>query len=128
MSRQSEEKRAYWRSVLERQRAGGLSVRQFCKEEGVSEASFHSWKRRLADGDHQTNASSEEGGQKRLMAKPVTKQTDGTDAFIPVRVGTAASSLVEVVHPRGYVVRVPAVFDEHSLREVLKVLDHWGDP
>lgn len=48
MSKRSEEKRTYWRGMLERRAASGLSVRQFCREEQVSEALFHSWKRRLA--------------------------------------------------------------------------------
>jgi hypothetical protein len=44
-----------------------------------------------------------------------------------MRVSPAVGSLLEVVHPRGCVVRVPAAFDERSLREVLKVLDQQGD-
>lgn len=127
MSKRSEERRAYWRSMLERQQAGGLNARQFCREEQVSEASFHSWKRRLSSGDRQSNASSEKATQERSEAKRITKQTDGTDVFLPVRVRTAANSLLEVVHPRGHVVRVPTVFDERSLREVLQVLDQQGE-
>jgi hypothetical protein len=43
-----------------------------------------------------------------------------------VRLQAAAGNLLEVVHPRGHVVRVPAVFDESSLRQVLDVLDRQG--
>ena len=119
MSKRSEEKRTYWRSVLERQQESGLSVRQFCKEHQVSEASFHSWKRKIA-------ASSEDSGQKHLPARQVAKQTNNAAVFIPVRVSAAAGSLLELVHPRGHVLRVPAVFDEGSLRQVLNVLDQQG--
>jgi len=126
MSKRSEEKRSYWRSMLERQRASGLNVRQFCREERVSEASFHSWKSKFARGDRQAKASSEGGGRKRPARKQVGKQSENAAVFIPLRVSTTAGSLLEVVHPRGYVVRVPAVFDERSLREVLEVLDHRG--
>ena len=41
MSKRSEEKRAYWRSVLERQRESGLNVRRFCREERISEAELY---------------------------------------------------------------------------------------
>jgi transposase-like protein len=127
MSKRSEEKRTYWRGMLERRAASGLSVRQFCREEQVSEASFHSWKRRLARGDRSADESSEKGDPKRSAAKSVTKQTDNAAVFIPVRLSPAANDLLEIVHPRGHVVRLPAVFDEISLRRVLNVLDRQAD-
>jgi hypothetical protein len=37
-----------WRQRLQRQSASGLSIAAFCSREGVSSASFHAWKRRLA--------------------------------------------------------------------------------
>ena len=127
MSKRSEEKRAYWRDVLERQRESGLSVRQFCREHQVSEASFHSWKRRIAGDDRDDAASSEDGDQKLLAKKQVARQTENAAVFIPVRVSAAGGSALEIVHPRGHVLRVPAVFDEGALRRVLGVLDQQGD-
>ena len=47
--------------------------------------------------------------------------------FIPVRLNAAESSVLEVVHPRGHVVRVPAVFDGDALRQVLHVLEQQGE-
>jgi hypothetical protein len=127
MSKRSEERRMYWRRMLERQAASGLSVRQFCREEQVSEASFHSWKRKLVHGDRPANDSSEKGGQKRPQAKPVTKRADNAAVFIPVRVSPATNDLMEIVHPRGHLVRLPATFNEISLRQVLNVLDSQAD-
>lgn len=37
-----------WRRRLRQQPDSGLTIHQFCKREGVSTASFHAWKRRLA--------------------------------------------------------------------------------
>jgi hypothetical protein len=37
-----------WRQRLQRQTSSGLSIPAFCAREGVSSASFHAWKRRLA--------------------------------------------------------------------------------
>jgi hypothetical protein len=37
-----------WRQRLQRRASSGLTVAAFCAREGVSTASFHAWKRRLA--------------------------------------------------------------------------------
>ncbi len=37
-----------WQARLERFEAGRLCVREFCAREGVSQASFYNWRRRLA--------------------------------------------------------------------------------
>ena len=126
MSKRSEEKLVYWRSVLDRQRESDLNVRQFCREHRVSEASFHSWKRKIADREREAVTVSVDGGQERPATRP-GKQTENAAVFIPVRVSASASSHLELVHPRGHVLRVPAVFDEGSLLQVLDVLDRQGD-
>ena len=36
-----------WRERLERQRRSGLSITEFCRKEGVSAVTFHTWKRKL---------------------------------------------------------------------------------
>jgi len=127
MARRSEEKRAYWRGVLERQQESGLSIRQFCREHQVSEASFHSWKRKIVGHTGAEATSSEAGEQKHTGTKQIAKRDENAAVFIPLRVNPSAGSVLELVHPRGHVLRVPAVFDERSLREVLTVLDLQGD-
>lgn len=109
MSNRSEEKLAYWRGVLERQRESGKNIRWFCREAGISEASFHSWKRKIV-------ASGQD-----------TQPPEGSAVFIPIRMSASAGSALELVHPRGHVLRVPAVFDEGSLHQVLNVLDRQGE-
>lgn len=37
----------FWMMVLETFKPSGLSVRQFCQQEGLSEPSFYSWRKRL---------------------------------------------------------------------------------
>lgn len=129
MPKASAEKQAYWRSVLRRQQNSGLSVRQFCMDEQLSDASFYRWRRKIASGDRGAVASLEKDGPKRSKTKrdANAKQNQNAAVFIPVRLNAAAGSLLEVVHPRGHVVRVPTVFDENSLRQVLNILDQQGD-
>lgn len=90
----SREKEAYWRKVMERHKASELSARAFCAREGVSEASFHAWRRTLRARDGEIRASSP------------------TSAMIPVTIIEAspareASPLLEVVTPAGLTLRFP---------------------
>ena len=57
-----------WRQRMERQRASGLTIVAFCREDGVSQASFHAWKRKL-HGSTSTQHSSEGGATARYPRK-----------------------------------------------------------
>lgn len=50
-------KEAYWREVIERQASSGLSMRAFCRREGVAETSLHAWRRTIARRDGKAVAS-----------------------------------------------------------------------
>ena len=41
------DQKQFWQMVLETFKSSGLSVRQFCKQEGLSEPSFYAWRKRL---------------------------------------------------------------------------------
>ena len=51
--RRSVEKEAYWRSQVERHSESGLSIRRWCRENGVSEPTFYVWRRELRKRDHE---------------------------------------------------------------------------
>jgi hypothetical protein len=42
------DQRQFWQMVLETYKSSGLSVRQFCQQEGLSEASLYSWRKKLS--------------------------------------------------------------------------------
>ena len=42
-------KERFWRMQVRRWRTSGLSVRDFCAEQGLSEPSFYAWRRTLAE-------------------------------------------------------------------------------
>lgn len=44
-------KEAYWREVIERQASSGLSMRAYCRREGIAETSLHAWRRTIARRD-----------------------------------------------------------------------------
>ena len=120
MSRRSPEKEAYWRKTLRRQGRSGLSVRQFCKDHAVSEASFFSWKREIAIRDRQATDTSENGSSSSRVKQAVAQQVNASP-FIPLRL--ISTSTMELVHPRGHVLRIPAGFDGDCLQQVLQLLD-----
>ena len=49
---------AIWRERIRRQEASGLTIEQFCSQEGIARSKFHAWKRRfrLADDVEQRPA------------------------------------------------------------------------
>ncbi len=51
--RRSLEKESFWRAHVERQAAGGGAIRQYCRDHGLSEPSFYTWRRelRIRDGE-----------------------------------------------------------------------------
>ena len=61
-----------WRRRLRQQPRSGLTIQQFCKREGTSTATFHSWKRRLAP-----------------RTTTPTPSSSGVSTFVPVIVPSA---------------------------------------
>ena len=94
----SESKRQEWITRLQRFQENPSSVAAFCRQEGVSSASFYLWKRRLA-------------------AEPTTP----THTFVPLTIAhTPPPPPVEVAFPNGIVIRVPA--DAQSLRTLFALV------
>ena len=95
-------KEAYWRKQLRRQQAAGLSVREYCREQGLIESAFYFWRREIQRRDRQ------------VQAEP---------AFVPIVVEAPAESAIEVTLASGHVVRVRAGFDEKTLQQLLALLE-----
>jgi transposase-like protein len=47
-------KEAFWREVLKRYATSGLSVREFCQREQLTESAFHAWWRTI--GERESNS------------------------------------------------------------------------
>jgi hypothetical protein len=115
------QKEAYWRDVVERQARSGLSVRRFCAEQNISEASFYGWRRKLARRD-------QEKVDTPISRSPKTGATNSAhgQAFIPLAVADS-EHVLEVVHPLGYRVRIPGEVNAKSLKQVLDALEQRGE-
>lgn len=98
-------KEGRWVRWFREQAASGESVASFCRKRQIPVHQFYWWQRRL-----------------RQREAPDSDQRTSPDAFVPVRVSFAAP-MIEVIHPRGCVVRVAAGVDVQSLRSVLAALE-----
>ncbi len=86
-----------WQALIEQQRTSGLTVKRFCAERGVGEASFFAWRRHL----HRTPPLQSNDVEKFVRLEP--RQTAASDA-VEVRFGGGVTlrcssvHLVELVH------------------------------
>jgi len=123
-ARRSAEKEAFWRLVFEEHRVSGQSVRAFCKQESISEASFYAWRKELERRDHGTK-------QTHARSSPDRDFGDPRPAMIPVKVvGDATSPIVsasstcslEVLTPCGFTLRFDHRIDPARLRVLLQTI------
>ncbi|WP_397570297.1 IS66 family insertion sequence element accessory protein TnpA [Schlesneria sp. T3-172] len=77
----SREKESYWRSHWERQSSSGESIRGYCRRRGLSEATFHYWRRQLSSLDQELTV--------RRTTDPQVTRPQGTGmACVPILFGT----------------------------------------
>ena len=92
----------FWRDLIDRWKVSGQSVAAFCAAHRVSQATFYSWRKRVAT-------------RTRCMSSR-------HPAFTPVRV--VSDPMAEVVLPNGLIVRVPAATEPTTVARLVATL--WG--
>jgi hypothetical protein len=96
---QRESNQQVWSVRLQEQAASGLGIRKWCVREGLTESTFHYWRKRLASGSRPATT---------LIALP--------------NVGPQAAPVCEVVTPQGYVIRISSQEQLGWVRSLLEVL------
>ena len=97
----SESRRRLWRDLIGRQRKSGMSVAAFCRDRGVSAASFYNWRAKLAE-----EPASGEPVPVSFVPLPMDQVMRGIRAAFSVRL------------PNGVKVVVPNGFDAESLAAI----------
>ena len=114
MSRQQikshNDKRQFWRMAIETWRDSGMSVSKFCKAEGLDEGTFYNWRKKLTDGDSQTN-------------KQAVKSSS---AFIRVAMPKSKHALLELELSSGNTLRISSGADSTTLNDVISILQQVG--
>ena len=100
-------KERYWRGLLRQWRRSGLTAREFCDHQGISQPSLYAWRREIAQRDQQVTTTPQ--------ATPPT--------FLKLAVEAAPSSALEVVLADGRLLRVHSGCDPELLRQVLRLLE-----
>ena len=116
----SDERKRYWRDLVERQRTSGLNIARFCADAGVSQNSFYVWKKRLLTTAQQDRTAMPR--RKHRRKKGVAK------SLVPVRVipdvmhQPRTAQAIEIAWPNGIALRVAPGCDSKMLREVFGLL------
>ncbi|MHC4481041.1 MAG: IS66 family insertion sequence element accessory protein TnpA [Planctomycetota bacterium] len=127
--REAREREQRWREVVAEWSRSGLTQTAFCRERGLSLASFHWWKRELVRRDG--------GRSPKQQAQGGKSSRTGTRGFLPVRVVGAheceaagaqerprdGQTGLEVVLGNGRRVRVGCEVDGELLAKVVTVLE-----
>ena len=112
-SRQREE---FWRRIVTRQAKSELSIRQWCRQQGVAEPSFYAWRRTLARRRSEQDATTERP-RARLLAVDVASAVYVAGRVTEPTAGAGLQLVVQDVR-----IEIAAGFDGDTLRRLLRVL------
>jgi len=114
------ERERLWRRAIKRQAASGLSVRAFCRREGLTEPNFYAWRRTIAHRDAE--------GERLRPAARTAKRKRQLAAFVPVvlREGSPREAGIVLELAQGRRLRLPEGFAVERLAQLLRALE--ADP
>lgn len=92
-------KQALWSIRLHEHADSGMTIRSWCAQQGVTEATFHYWRRRLSDSP-----------------------SPATELIAVAMPGREAQSMLELETPHGYVIRLTSESQIGWLAGVLALL------
>ena len=105
------EQQQFWQMVIDTWQSSDLSVRQFCKQEGLSEPSFYSWRKKLATCDSPKDNK--------------VKEPASSD-FIAVSLPETHSAGLELILSSGNTLRIGPSVDNETLTRAISVLQEAG--
>ena len=105
------DQRQFWQMAIETWQSSGLSIRRFCKQEGLSEPSFYSWRKRLTQVD-------EPDADKEAVSQ--------SEPFIQVSLPSEKHGGLELVFSSGHTLRISSPADTQTLTTVLSALCEAG--
>ena len=109
-------KERYWRKIIREGARSGLSIREFCRRNGITENQFYRWQRELKHrGEQRRKLKPAHGGRLRHQGATFALVTDESEGW--------ESAGIELVLPGGRRLRIGKGVDEDTLAGVLNVLE-----
>jgi len=122
--RRSVEKEAYWRGHVERQSGSGVSIRKYCRENGVSEPSFYLWRRELRKRDLERGV--DERREHEGSSEVVPPGLVAVDVVASDLASTDRTAMLEIDVASGVVIRLREDASADTLERVLGVVCRHG--
>ena len=97
------DRRQFWQMVIDTCKESGLSIAAFCKKEGISEAAYYYWR-------------------KKLIGTTVESNRKNPPAFIEVALPQSNATSLELVLSSGNTLRINPGADNKMLSDVLSAL------
>jgi transposase-like protein len=108
----------WWRGQLQRYQKANISVALFCRQLGVSVATFYYWRKRVHEVDSGIDSSRVTRGQP--SRNPITSANGTVANFVPVSVlDPGASTVLEIELTNACVVRLRGAIDPPLLQAAI---------
>ncbi len=118
-----------WRKRMREHERSGLTIRQFCQQEGLVDHQFSWWRselKRRAGESRATNKSRTRTAGPVQRKKSSKRSTTKAVNFLPVHVEPSSMPSVEIVLDQPPRLRVTRGFDAGLLREVMLAMEQVG--
>lgn len=119
----SAEKAAFWKYVLSEHVESGLSISAFCRREGVSQASFYQWRKKLVGSAVNARPPSHSATTNFVPVEIVSANDASVLSDQPAVANHAAALTIHT--PNGYAVDVSASTPTDLIERSLHVLDQF---
>lgn len=110
----SAERRRFWQRLFSAWRKSDLTARAFCETQGVSEASFYTWRKKLslASGRNRKSTATTSRGFRTEASPP---------DFIEVALPGRSSGRLELRLPSGSALTFPPEIERRALLDILTI-------
>lgn len=140
-----DDKRVYFRSLLQKQKKSGKSINAFCRDTNIGSGQFHYWKQQLNNEFYEDKLSvglssaelrrNKKSTPKDILLVPLTINKDiytdidtNTDASINASIDTnidvkSYTYISEVVYPNGVILKLGQSPSQEELITLITLLD-----
>jgi len=108
------QKEARFRELLREQQESGLTIKEFCSNHAIARATFHYWKKKLANTPGRNEFIP-------LVVKPSVMDISNGSTCSETK--PLKASLLELVYPNGTILRVQHDLDLAHLRALIHLYD-----